>query len=156
MLDYNTLNNLVEIFKKQGVRGVTLENGSTLEIKDGVLLINGVISNNKKYYKHVLHLTATGTSLTISLINDYSSKYTTVYAFLQRELSKIANKEDICSGSYTTSSSTCIFDCLVYPDRATTGGTWLVYGKYEGQTSGTTVTYSSSELTLQYESVIEI
>ena len=41
MLDYNTLNNLVEIFKKQGVRGVTLENGSTLEIKDGALLING-------------------------------------------------------------------------------------------------------------------
>lgn len=41
MLDYNTLNNLVEIFKKQGVRGVTLENGSTLEIKDGALLVNG-------------------------------------------------------------------------------------------------------------------
>lgn len=48
MLDYNTLNNLVEIFKKQGVRGVTLENGSTLEIKEGALLVNGKLLGGVK------------------------------------------------------------------------------------------------------------
>lgn len=41
MLDYNTLNNLVEAFNKNGVSNVKLENGSTLEIKEGQLLING-------------------------------------------------------------------------------------------------------------------
>ena len=41
MLDYNTLNNLVEAFNKNGISNVKLENGSTLEIKEGQLLING-------------------------------------------------------------------------------------------------------------------
>ena len=41
MLDYNTLNNLVEAFNKNGISNVKLENGSTLEIKEGHLLING-------------------------------------------------------------------------------------------------------------------
>lgn len=41
MLDYNTLNNLVEAFNKNGVSNVKLEDGSTLEIKEGQLLING-------------------------------------------------------------------------------------------------------------------
>lgn len=41
MLDYNTLNNLVEIFKKNGIKNIELESGSTIEVKEGALLVNG-------------------------------------------------------------------------------------------------------------------
>lgn len=41
MLDYNTLNNLVEFFNKNGIKNIQLETGSTIEVKEGSLLVNG-------------------------------------------------------------------------------------------------------------------
>lgn len=41
MLDYNTLNNLVEFFNKNGIKNIQLESGSTIEVKEGSLLVNG-------------------------------------------------------------------------------------------------------------------
>lgn len=41
MLDYNTLNSLVEAFKKNGIKNIELESGSTIEVKEGKLLVDG-------------------------------------------------------------------------------------------------------------------
>lgn len=49
MLDYNTLNNLVEFFNKNGIKNIQLESGSTIEVKEGSLLVNGEEVGSAEY-----------------------------------------------------------------------------------------------------------